>query len=287
MVPELDKEISGEQLGTAVAVVNGVGFHTEVYCAVLWSLVQVRANVSAFVATDRTSGIEEVIKDWYPQPFQDFADFLPLACEFSAVLFVPVFPINTGTPEASSRSGFVLQGLLQEHRRNYTAIFEGIQRTPALMQGEGVVLTLIGHGDLLIPAPLQGKVVKRTSLNYKEYYSVIRGALAVLPAFASPIYLTHKASSSVAAAIISGTPLLADEALLRAYSYLPRHAVFEAVAGEHEASAMARVAAHSDEAEDKARALAALRDELYEANQRIMAELLCVPLTDSPSSPNC
>lgn len=76
----------------------------------------------------------------------------------------------------------------------------------------------------------------------------MQGALAVLPAFASPVYLTHKASSSVAAAIICGTPLLADEALLRAYSYLPERAVFMMVAGEHEASAMARVAAHSQEA---------------------------------------
>ena len=75
----------------------------------------------------------------------------------------------------------------------------------------------------------------------------MQGVLAVLPAFASPAYLTHKASSSVAAAIICGTPLLADEALLRAYSYLPERAVFMTVAGEHEAYAMARVAAHSSE----------------------------------------
>ena len=76
----------------------------------------------------------------------------------------------------------------------------------------------------------------------------MQGAVAVLPAFASPTYLTHKASSSVAAAIIAGTPLLADEALLHAYSYLPQHAVLEQVTGKSEASAMARVASHSHEA---------------------------------------
>lgn len=76
---------------------------------------------------------------------------------------------------------------------------------------------------------------------------MIQGALAVLPAFASPVYLTHKASSSVAAAVICGTPLLADAALLDAYSYLPRSSVFETVAGEREASAMARIAAHSSQ----------------------------------------
>ena len=50
--------------GPAVAVLNGVGFHTEVYSAVLWSLVQANASVSAFVITSHTSGIEDVIGGW-------------------------------------------------------------------------------------------------------------------------------------------------------------------------------------------------------------------------------
>lgn len=125
----------------------------------------------------------------------------------TAQLFVPVFPVDTGAPAAASRQGFVLQGLLEAHRwltfidtscpdieiclswgrprvccatvracrRNYTAIFEGIQRTSALMQSQGVVLTLIGHGDLHIPDALHGKVVKRTSLDYKVRSSIMPG----------------------------------------------------------------------------------------------------------------
>jgi len=54
---------------------------------------------------------------------------------------------------------------------------------------------------------------------------VVHDALAVLPAFASNVYYTTKASSSVAAAIICGTPLLADHELLAAYSYLSEDAV--------------------------------------------------------------
>ena len=50
--------------GPAVAVVNGVGFHTEVYTALLWSLLQANASVNAFVVTNHTSGIKEVIKGW-------------------------------------------------------------------------------------------------------------------------------------------------------------------------------------------------------------------------------
>ncbi len=82
---------------------------------------------------------------------------------------------------------------------------------------------------------------------WQEYYRAIQGALAVLPAFASPVYLTRKASSSVAAAVICGTPLLADAALLQAYSYLPPRAVFETTADERLAVAVSRIAAHSSE----------------------------------------
>ena len=58
------------------------------------------------------------------------------------------------------------RGCVTCHRRNYTAIFEGIKSTTALMRGEGVLLTLIGHGDLQIPAALNTTVAKRVGLNY-------------------------------------------------------------------------------------------------------------------------
>ncbi len=54
----------------------------------------------------------------------------------------------------------------------------------------------------------------------------MQDAVAVLPAFASNVYYTSKASSTVATAITCGTPLLADDELLAAYSYLPKDAVF-------------------------------------------------------------
>ena len=57
----------------------------------------------------------------------------------------------------------------------------------------------------------------------------MRQARAVLPAFASDVYYTSKASSSVAAALICGTPLLANLQLLRAYSYLPPEATLTQV----------------------------------------------------------
>ena len=52
----------------AVAVLNGVGFHTEVYCALLWSFTRAGTLPSAFVLKEATSGIQEVISDWYALP---------------------------------------------------------------------------------------------------------------------------------------------------------------------------------------------------------------------------
>ena len=49
----------------SVAVVNGVGFHMEVYSALLWSFQRAGSRPEAFVLTEATSSIEDVISDWY------------------------------------------------------------------------------------------------------------------------------------------------------------------------------------------------------------------------------
>lgn len=47
-----------------VAIVNGVGYHTEVYCALLWSFTQAGSTPTAFVLRDATTGMEDVISEW-------------------------------------------------------------------------------------------------------------------------------------------------------------------------------------------------------------------------------
>ncbi len=48
-----------------MAIVNDVGFHNEVYVALLWSFVRSGASVDVFVHTQATWNIESVISDWY------------------------------------------------------------------------------------------------------------------------------------------------------------------------------------------------------------------------------
>lgn len=61
----------------------------------------------------------------------------------------------------------------------------------------------------------------------QAYYRMVRDSYAVLPAFASDIYYTKKSSSSVAAAVVCGTPLIADLKLLNAYPYLTKVCFFQ------------------------------------------------------------
>ena len=54
----------------------------------------------------------------------------------------------------------------------------------------------------------------------QEYYEALHACAAVLPGFASGAYYINKGSSSVGAAFIAGTPLLATPPLLRAYKFV-------------------------------------------------------------------
>lgn len=52
----------------SVAIVNGVGYHTEVYTALLWSFQQAGASSTAFVEKDSNAGIQDAISDWCVLP---------------------------------------------------------------------------------------------------------------------------------------------------------------------------------------------------------------------------
>ena len=80
----------------------------------------------------------------------------------------------------------------------------------------GAACRCTSHADAPIGSASKGLCVAQA------YYRRVRRALAVLPAFASDVYLKQKSSSSVAAAIVCGTPLIANPRLLASYPYLSK-----------------------------------------------------------------
>lgn len=59
----------------------------------------------------------------------------------------------------------------------------------------------------------------------------------------SQIYVTAKMSSTIVSSLMTGVPVVADEAVLKAYTFLGRDDVFLMHAGEDEVDAMLRVRA--------------------------------------------
>ncbi|RYC77020.1 hypothetical protein BFJ63_vAg20105 [Fusarium oxysporum f. sp. narcissi] len=64
----------------------------------------------------------------------------------------------------------------------------------------------------------------------------------MLPAFASHEYVESKASSTITASLIVGSPLIADDALLNAYRFLRRDDVYYRERGEDEIDVVERIA---------------------------------------------
>jgi hypothetical protein len=68
----------------------------------------------------------------------------------------------------------------------------------------------------------------------------------MLPAFASAEYTKSKASSTIPASLIVGSPLIADDDLLGAYRFLTRDDVYYREQGEDEIDVVERIAKMSD-----------------------------------------
>lgn len=168
--------------------------------------------------------------------------------------FAPVFPVNL--PELpkdvdadEEELGFGLQGLYESTRRNYKTIFLHLQDFIDLRSSErdgktnrSITLHLLGQGTHPeVPSGLTSHVSFDESLDYDEYYSILSHTFALLPAFASEEYLDRKASSTVPAGLIGGTPLVATKEILAAYSYLPEDAVYLQKEDETEFDVIERV----------------------------------------------
>ncbi|KFM23896.1 hypothetical protein F751_6864 [Auxenochlorella protothecoides] len=143
-----------------------------------------------------------------------------------------------GAEAARPRSGICLQGKLDQSRRDYTGIFSQLQEQAEelaasnftlVIQVLGVGVGLRGKGaDVTVPQDLidRGIVEHYSFLPFQEYYEVMHGCVAILPAFSSDEYYTDRASSTMGAALISATPLIATPEMLRVYSFLSRESVF-------------------------------------------------------------
>ena len=198
--------------------------------------------------------------------------------------FAPVFPVNLPrlpNPVDADKGelGFGLQGLYESTRRDYKSIFSHLQEFIDSRSSErdgnlnsNVTLHLLGQGTHPeVPSGLTSHVSFDESLDYDEYYSILSRTFALLPAFANDQYLDRKASSTVPAGLIGGTPLVATKEILAAYSYLPEDAVYLQGKDETEFDVIGRVL--KNPGQDRIEKMQTVRNtcaELVESNTRLV-----------------
>jgi len=169
---------------------------------------------------------------------------------------IPVYPVAHNRSIDDLVSGdelaFVMQGDYDARRRDYGSIFSQLEKfvkSPEYSeQNKNLYLHLLGHGsEPLVPASLKEHIAFDSNLDYLDYYAVLDHSFALLPAFATNEYLDRKASSSIPAALIGGTPLVATQAMLDAYSYLTKDVVWFQKEGETDMDVVGRVLQMSPE----------------------------------------
>ncbi|KAL7268030.1 hypothetical protein RUND412_009363 [Rhizina undulata] len=143
--------------------------------------------------------------------------------------FVPVFPVElseTEDEDAEESLSFGLQGDYDPSRRDYESLFSRLESFLS-SSPSNISMHLLGHGTHpSVPASVQNHVVFDEHLDYTAFYTILSETFALLPAFATNEYLDRKASSSVPAALIAGTPLVATKEMLEAYSYVDEEVVW-------------------------------------------------------------
>lgn len=215
---------------------------------------------------DAALGLEAAIKPWVEAGRVEFWTLSPHTARFLQAAgtsrwtlregapapliryFVPVFPVTLPAP-ADPELSFSLQGDYDPARRNYESIFRRLADFLASgAPAAGTLLMhLLGHGTRpSVPDAIADHVRFDERLDYADYYAVLARTFALLPGFATDEYLDRKASSSVPAALIAGTPLVATQAIVDTYSYLTREAVWLQEEGENELDVAARVLRMTD-----------------------------------------
>lgn len=174
----------------------------------------------------------------------------PLKDEVIVDYLVPVYPVPRDRPLddliSEDELAFAMQGDYDSRRRDYQAVFSQLEKflgsEELSDENKKLNLHLLGHGsEPLVPASVKDHVFFDSSLDYLDYYALLSRSFALLPAFATDEYLDRKASSSIPAALIGGTPLVVTQAILDAYSYLTNDVVWFQREGETDMDVVGRV----------------------------------------------
>ncbi|KAK9318156.1 hypothetical protein V1524DRAFT_420680 [Lipomyces starkeyi] len=200
---------------------------------------------------------------------------------YNAPIIHPVFKANEEDIEVDFVEPFgAIPGKYEPWRRNYDRIFEQYAQVRPQVK-----LHLVGSGDnLTVPETIQNRIIYVRDLTFPEYFEHLGKSVAMIPAFASEAYIENQASSTVATALIVGTPLLVNSTIAKAYSHIPEDAMWLQKEGQTEMESFGDISFLPVHlwAEKKAR-VAEVRDKMIAENLEYF-ESVAQSISDSKST---
>ncbi|KAK9387680.1 hypothetical protein V1515DRAFT_599906 [Lipomyces mesembrius] len=150
---------------------------------------------------------------------------------YKAPVIHPVFKANAVDIEVDFVEPFgAIPGKYEPWRRNYDRVFQQYAQVRPQVK-----LHLVGSGDnLTVPETIQNRIIYVRDLTFPEYFEHLGKSVAMIPAFGSAAYIENQASSTVATALIVGTPLLVNSTIAKAYSHIPEDAMWLQKRGQTE-----------------------------------------------------
>ena len=163
---------------------------------------------------------------------------------------------SISTPKPPSDMYFALQGNYEAHRRDFKTVFSNMKAlanshdpppspSDGLDEQQGnphIYLQLLGSGQRPnVPDSIRKSIIFRDRLDYKPFYDYLSESLAMIPAFATLEYYDRKASSTVPASLIAGTPIISVKNLTDAYTYIGEDNVYQPKEGENDLDVMRRI----------------------------------------------
>jgi hypothetical protein len=212
---------------------------------------------------------------------------------------IPVFPFrcfgsNGGDSDDMStgfltRHGgnFVVQGSIDPIRRNYNELIADLTKHQARLPPQlrliilGARSNLTSAGwlnqqtiDFSVPEAMRHRINRIENAPYCEYFGQMRRSVALLTAFASNAYFKNKASSTVAASLITNAPLLTTPKTPSVYDYLSADSIWSKRIRQTDVEAMMEILSMPDVERvllEKKRSLAEDAARAYERNTRTVA----------------
>ena len=176
-------------------------------------------------------------------------------------------PVHAEEDQYDQHFDFVIQGRLDDKRRDYFRLAANIKRHQHMLHRQKIVFTIVGVAETLdkhayLNIPGVRLFLSPRYMPANAFYSFIHQAVGIIPIFGTDNYYIDKQSSSIFCSLLNQTPLLASQRLLDSQRYISAEAVWLQYDNETEVDAVLRIVRSFS-------SVAAFKKTLYMKRQRL------------------